>query len=92
MVITLGYYPQNAVSLIARSAWHIAQRLVAPKANVQDLAGMHSFKAKLRAHERHRTYFACDVDPLVVDDGRGLGHAINYTPLGGGCRLVSHAG
>ena len=64
MVMSFLYYPQDAVALFARSLRHVAQRLFAAQANLQDFSGLHAFEAKLGPNEGHRTHFAGDVDGM----------------------------
>ena len=92
MVTTVGYYPQNAVSLLARRFGHVAQRFVPSKPDAQDFARAHALQPELRAHEGHRANLAGNVDDLVgFDRLGGHGHWPNYTPPEGRCRVPEHA-
>ncbi len=98
MVITAGYDPQDAVSLITRRSRHVAQWFVATQPDIQNLAGPHAFQPQLGPHEGHGTNLARDIQPVVRGQGFvasmrgvGIGHGDNYTPPDGRCRLPLHA-
>jgi len=87
MCLAIVFDPQNGVAFLARGARHVAQRLLAAKANAQDLARLHALELELGAHEGHGTNFAGDVDGMVGRDGHHPA-TIPRPPAGVGCRCM----
>jgi Fur family ferric uptake transcriptional regulator len=87
MGLAIVFDPQNGVAFLARGARHVAQRLLAAKANAQDLARLHALELELGAHEGHGTNFAGDVDGMVGRDGHHPA-TIPRPPAGVGCRCM----